>query len=40
MSYIITTYNKYDSWDRAHAKYIFEINGTQYAIMEVISFSN
>ena len=35
MAFIITTYNKYNQWDRAHSRYTFEINGQQYAIMEV-----
>ena len=35
MAFIINTYNKYDQWDRAHARKVFEINGNQYAIMEV-----
>ena len=40
MAFIIDTYNKYNSWDRQHARKVFEINGVTYAIMEVISFSN
>ena len=35
MAFIIGTYNKYDSWDREHSKYRFEINGQWYAIKEV-----
>lgn len=35
MAFIINTYNKYDWWDREHARKTFEINGNQYAIMEV-----
>ena len=35
MAYIIGLYEKYDSWDRNHAVYKFEINGIQYAIYEV-----
>ena len=35
MAYIIGTYNKYDTWDRAHSLYKFEINGNWYAIKEV-----
>ena len=35
MAFIIDNYNKYDRWDRAHSKYIFEINGNWYAIKEV-----
>ena len=38
MAYIIDTYNKYNSWDREHQRYIFEINGQWYAIYEVILF--
>ena len=34
-AFIIDTYNKYDSFDREHARYTFEINGTTYAIKEV-----
>lgn len=35
MAFIVGTYNKYDSWDREHAKYVFEVNEQWYAIMEV-----
>lgn len=35
MAYIIDTYNKYDVFDREHSQYIFEVNGTQYAIKKV-----
>ena len=35
MAFIIGTYNKYDSWDRTHAKYKFEINGVWYAVKEI-----
>ena len=38
MAYIIDTYDKYDSWDRQHARKIFEINGVTYAVKEVILF--
>ena len=38
MAYIIDTYDKYDSWDRQHARKIFEINGQIYAVKEVILF--
>ena len=35
MAYIIGTYNKYDTWDREHSRYVFEINNNWYAIKEV-----
>ena len=35
MAYIISTYNKYDQWDRAHSVYKFEVNEVWYAIKEV-----
>lgn len=35
MAFIIGSYNKYDTWDRQHARYKFEINGVWYAIKEV-----
>ena len=35
MAFIIDTYNKYDSWDRQHARYVFEINEIWSAIHEV-----
>ena len=35
MAYIISTYNKYDQWNREHARYKFEINGIWYAVFEV-----
>ena len=35
MAFIIDTYNKYDSWDREHSRYTFEINGVWYGIKEV-----
>ena len=35
MAYIIGTYNKFDTWDRAHSVYKFELNGQWYAIKEV-----
>lgn len=38
MAFIIDTYNKYDSWDREHARLVFEINQQWYAIKEVILF--
>lgn len=38
MAFIIDTYDKYDSWDRQHARKIFEINGVIYAVKEVILF--
>ena len=34
-AFIIDTYDKYDSFDRDHARYTFEINGVSYAIKEV-----
>lgn len=38
MAYIIDTYDKYNAWDRAHSKKVFEINGVVYAVKEVILF--
>lgn len=38
MAYIIDTYNKYDTWDREHKRFAFELNGQWYAIYEVILF--
>lgn len=35
MAFLIGTYNKYDSWDREHSKYVFEINEVWYAVKEV-----
>ena len=35
MAFIIDTYNKYNRWDREHARYVFEINENWSAIMEV-----
>ena len=35
MAYIIDSYDRFNAWDREHARKIFEINGVQYAIMEV-----
>ena len=35
MAYIIDRYDKYNSWDRQHRTYSFELNGQQYAIFEV-----
>lgn len=35
MAFLIGTYNKYDTWDREHARYKFEVNGNWYAIKEV-----
>ena len=34
-AFIIDTYNKFDTFDRAHARYIFTINEVEYAIKEV-----
>ena len=34
-AFIIDTYNKYDSFDREHSRYTFELNGVSYAIKEV-----
>lgn len=34
-AFIIDTYNKYDSFDREHARYTFTLNGVEYAIKEV-----
>ena len=36
MAFIVDRYNKYDQWDQEHSKYIFQINGWEYAIKEVI----
>lgn len=33
--YLIEEYDKYDSWDRAHTIYKFEINGVYYGVKEV-----
>ena len=38
MAYIIDTYDKYNMWDRQHARKVFEINGVMYAVKEVILF--
>ena len=38
MAYIIDTYDKYNTWDRQHARKVFEINGVMYAVKEVILF--
>ena len=38
MAFIVDTYNKYNSWDREHARYVFDMNGVQYAVKEVILF--
>ena len=35
MAFIIDSYNKYDVWDRQHARKVFEVNGWWYAIKEV-----
>lgn len=35
MAYIIDSYNKYDSWDRSHAIYKFNINKNDYAVKEI-----
>ena len=35
MAFIIDRYNKYEEFDRKHARYVFEINGVEYAIKEV-----
>ena len=34
-AFIVDTYNKYDIFDREHARYVFEVNGVEYAIKEV-----
>lgn len=34
-AFIIDTYNKFDSFDREHSRYTFEVNGVMYAIKEV-----
>lgn len=38
MAYIIDSFDKYDAWDREHARYTFVINDNWYAIKEVILF--
>ena len=35
MAYIIDSYNKYDSWDRAHSLHIFYFNDIPFAIKKV-----
>lgn len=35
MAYIIERYNKYETWDREHQKYVFSVNGNWFAIKEV-----
>lgn len=35
MTFVIDRYNKYDSWDREHQVYVFEVNGQEYAVMRV-----
>lgn len=35
MAYIIDTYNKYDEFDRMHARKVFQLNDNWYAIKEV-----
>ena len=35
MAFIIDTYNKFNGWDRAHAKLQFDLNSIQYAIYEI-----
>ncbi len=34
--FLIDRYNERSRWDREHAKYVFEVRGYPYAIMEVI----
>lgn len=34
-AFIIDTYNRFDTFDREHSRYIFEVNEVQYAIKEV-----
>ena len=34
-AFIIDTYNKFDSFDKEHTRYTFEVNGIMYAIKEV-----
>ena len=35
MAFIIDTYNRFNSFDRESARYIFEVNGNMYAVKEV-----
>ena len=35
MGFIIGLYNKYEPWDRKHARYVFEINEQWYAVYEL-----
>ena len=35
MAYVVDSYNKYDSWDREHAQFVFAINGQWFAIKEI-----
>lgn len=35
MAFIIESYNRYDSWDRSRAKYVFQVNESWYAVKEV-----
>ena len=35
MAFIIGTYNRFEQFDREHARYKFELNGQWYAVKEV-----
>lgn len=35
MAFIVDRYNRFDSWDRAHARFTFNINKQWYGIMEI-----
>lgn len=35
MAYIVDRFDKYDAWDRTHARYKFELNGNWYAVKEI-----
>ena len=35
MAFIVDRYNRYERWDREHARFVFFINDMQYAVKEV-----
>ena len=35
MAYILSSFNRFDQWDREHCVYKYEINGNWYGIMRV-----
>lgn len=35
MAYIIERYNRFDTWDRKHQRYVFSVNGNWFAVKEV-----